>query len=94
MNAKLEMGGKERTQQLEIANQELLQEISERQQLQHQLLHMALHDRLTGLPNPALFAERLEAAKDLNCDCAQGYLFSKPVDSQLAGDLLASTPHW
>ncbi|GAB4294108.1 MAG: hypothetical protein Fur0025_30590 [Oscillatoriaceae cyanobacterium] len=62
MNADLEMRVKERTQQLEITNQELMQEISERQQLQQQLLHMALHDRLTGLPNRALFAERLEAA--------------------------------
>ncbi len=86
LNAKLEMRVQERTQQLEIANQELMQEISERKQLQQQLLHLALHDRLTGLPNRALFAERLEAAIKtaqqepdyqlavlLSCSCHLGY---------------------
>lgn len=52
----------ERTRQLEIANQELIQEISERKQLQSQLLYLALHDPLTNLPNRVLFSDRLEAA--------------------------------
>lgn len=62
LNAELEQRVLERTRQLEIANQELIQEIVERKQLQNQLLHLALHDPLTGLPNRALFTERLERA--------------------------------
>ncbi|MGQ0659033.1 MAG: putative bifunctional diguanylate cyclase/phosphodiesterase [Chromatiales bacterium] len=41
---------------------ELLAEISERRQLQAELLHVARHDALTGLPNRHLFRERLEQA--------------------------------
>ncbi len=48
LNTELEEKVKERTQQLEFANA--------------QLLKMALYDRLTGLPNRALFLERLEQA--------------------------------
>lgn len=62
LNAELEQRVQERTSQLERANQELLQEIVERKQLQNQLLHLALHDSLTGLPNRVLFTERLERA--------------------------------
>ena len=39
----------------------LLTEVSERRALQDQLAHQAYHDVLTGLPNRALFVERLEA---------------------------------
>lgn len=62
LNAELENRVKERTSQLERANQELNLEISERKRVQSQLLDMALHDPLTGLPNRALFMERLEKA--------------------------------
>lgn len=62
LNAQLEARVKQRTHQLEIANQALQQEVYERQQLQAELLKMALHDVLTGLPNRALFMERLEQA--------------------------------
>ena len=51
LNTELEEKVKERTQQLEFANARLLK--------------MALYDSLTGLPNRALFLERLEQA--LNC---------------------------
>jgi diguanylate cyclase (GGDEF)-like protein len=53
--------------QLETINQELGQEIQKRQCIQEQLLHMALHDTLTNLPNRALFMQRLERAIVHNC---------------------------
>ena len=62
LQAQLEARVKERTHQLETANQELQREVQERQQLQAELLKMALNDVLTGLPNRALFMKRLEKA--------------------------------
>lgn len=59
LNAELEGRVKERTYQLEAANEELKLEIQERKLLQTKLLNMALHDSLTGLPNRAYFMERL-----------------------------------
>ena len=37
-------------------------DVSKRRQAEQQLRHAALHDSLTGLPNRALFAEKLESA--------------------------------
>lgn len=53
LNATLEIRVLQRTAQLE-------KEIAERQRVQEQLLHLALHDRLTGLPNRAWLMKRLE----------------------------------
>jgi diguanylate cyclase (GGDEF)-like protein/PAS domain S-box-containing protein len=39
-----------------------LRDITDRRALEDQLLHQALHDPLTGLPNRALFCDRLELA--------------------------------
>jgi diguanylate cyclase (GGDEF)-like protein len=44
--------------------QELVQEAETRQQLQHQLLKMATHDALTGLPNRRLLTEQLQHTID------------------------------
>jgi diguanylate cyclase (GGDEF)-like protein len=44
--------------------QELVQEAEVRQQLQHQLLKMATHDALTGLPNRRLLTEQLQHTID------------------------------
>ena len=42
----------------------MLEDVTERHQLQTRLRHQALHDPLTGLPNRALFLERLQAVFD------------------------------
>lgn len=42
--------------------QGILHDISARKQMEEQLTHEAFHDRLTGLPNRALFMDRLERA--------------------------------
>ncbi|MFM2061502.1 MAG: hypothetical protein RLZZ507_1172 [Cyanobacteriota bacterium] len=65
LNIELEERVKERTLQLELANQELKRELYERQQLQSQLLHRALHDPLTNLSNRTLFMEGLDKALKL-----------------------------
>jgi len=54
-NQELEARVAERTTALEVANQELTR-------LNERLLHDAFHDSLTGLPNRALFADRLHQA--------------------------------
>ncbi|MEH2083799.1 MAG: EAL domain-containing protein [Nostoc sp.] len=51
-----------RTVELAKANEQLLGEITERKRAESQLLHLAFHDVLTGLPNRALFMNRLEDA--------------------------------
>ncbi|BBC23830.1 GGDEF domain-containing response regulator [Pseudanabaena sp. ABRG5-3] len=53
LNSELEQRVRQRTAQLE-------KEIAERLQAQERLLHLALHDVLTGLPNRTWFMKRLE----------------------------------
>ncbi|MDY6936638.1 MAG: EAL domain-containing protein [Cyanobacteriota bacterium] len=59
LQTQLEQRVKERTAQLETANQELSQEIIKRKRVQKKLVQMALYDSLTGLPNRAFVLERL-----------------------------------
>jgi len=58
----LEQLVEERTIELIKVNQQLQQDIIERQRTQDLLLHNSLHDALTGLPNQSLFMERVKQA--------------------------------
>lgn len=52
----------QQTTALERMNQEMQQEIVERRRAEDRLSYDAMHDGLTGLPNRALFLDRLEQA--------------------------------
>ena len=61
-NEQLETRVSLRTAELSASNRELKSEINERQRIEEQLIHDAFHDTLTGLPNRALFIDRLKIA--------------------------------
>ncbi len=61
-NEKLETRVNLRTAELSASNRDLKSEISERQRIEEKLIHDAFHDVLTGLPNRALFIDRLKIA--------------------------------
>ena len=58
----LEAAVQERTREILATNQELQAEITIRKAFEEQITHQAFHDALTGLPNRALFLNRLELA--------------------------------
>ena len=62
LNTQLESLVHQRTLDLEIANQNLRQEITTRCHIESQLRHNAYHDYLTGLPNRTLLMEKLYEA--------------------------------
>jgi len=59
LNDRLEEEVRQRTQALEQSNRDLRREILERQQIQKEVFHQALHDALTGLPNRLHFKTQL-----------------------------------
>jgi diguanylate cyclase (GGDEF)-like protein len=62
LNAELEQKVEDRTARLEQVISTLNQEIALHEETKKQLLHDALHDPLTGLPNRSLFMEHLQKA--------------------------------
>lgn len=84
--------------ELSLRNRQLTQEIAERQRIEAQVRHQATHDMLTGLPNRALFHERLQAAIDsatehdgtfaLACVDIDGFKAVNDTRGHPAGDLL------
>ena len=60
LNQSLEKKVYQRTFELKTVVYQLRQEINERQRVQQQLVHDALHDTLTGLPNRAFLMERIK----------------------------------
>ncbi|MDX2273207.1 MAG: EAL domain-containing protein [Cyanobacteriota bacterium] len=74
LNTELEERVQQRTMQLEEANRSLQREIAERQEVQKQLLKMALEDSLTGMPNRAKVMEALtENLKKAERDPSYGF---------------------
>lgn len=71
----LEQLVQERTTELIRVNKQLQQDITERKRAEDQLLHNALHDGLTGLPNQALFMDRLGLALE-RAKRRENYLFA------------------
>lgn len=59
LNLELEHRVQQRTAQLQTINHKLVKEIAQHQVTQTQLLYMASHDALTGLPNRVWFMDRL-----------------------------------
>lgn len=60
-NSELERRVFERTQELERANESLRSELQQRRRAEERLDRMAHYDSLTGIPNRALFFDRLSA---------------------------------
>ncbi|MFY8134305.1 MAG: putative bifunctional diguanylate cyclase/phosphodiesterase [Aquimonas sp.] len=60
--AELERRVEQRTEALFEANRDLRQQITERERIEWQLKHAALHDALTGLPNRSYLMSRLDEA--------------------------------
>lgn len=96
---------KERTQQLEKVNSELVIQLAERKRIQERLTYASLHDPLTDLPNRVLFLDRLTHAMDRSQrNAAKGYavlfldldhfkVVNDSMGHQIGDQLLIETAH-
>jgi diguanylate cyclase (GGDEF)-like protein len=78
INDQLERRVEERTSELSVTNQTLKSMLDERNKMQKKLAFEAFHDSLTGLPNRALFTDRLEQVlkqRERNNDVSFSVLF-------------------
>ncbi len=64
-NRDLDFRVRDRTATLETTNQQLRQEMQERQRIEERLDHLAHHDPLTSLPNRLMFHEQLKRSLGL-----------------------------
>ena len=72
--AELEARVEARTRELGHANRDLIRQIGERERIEARLMHQALHDALTGLPNRALLLDSLDdALKRYRADPNRGF---------------------
>jgi diguanylate cyclase (GGDEF)-like protein len=62
LNTSLEQQVADRTQKLNLVNEKLKLELTERKRIEKQLSYTSLHDPLTDLPNRVLFMDRLSQA--------------------------------
>ncbi|MCS6883707.1 MAG: diguanylate cyclase, partial [Oscillochloridaceae bacterium] len=72
-NRELERRVAERTAELAETNARLRAEIAQRQTIEARLMHDALHDTLTGLPNRAYLLDRLSLALELRRGGGAGF---------------------
>ncbi len=64
LTTNLEQQVVERTEQLSLANEKLVYELTERKRMEKHLVYSALHDPLTNLPNRVLLVDRLKQAME------------------------------
>lgn len=72
----------------------LMQENKENMGLVPAMISIAKSMGMTAIAEGVETTEQLEQLKSLNCDFAQGYLFSEPLPENLVIDFIASSPQW
>jgi diguanylate cyclase (GGDEF)-like protein len=80
----------ERTRQLQVANDQLVNDIAERKEAEEKIHQLAYYDSLTGLPNRILLYDRLEQslAHALRQQCGVVLMFLDLDDFKVVNDTL------
>ena len=58
------------------------------------IINIAQNLNMTVVAEGVETPEQLAKLREMNCHSAQGYLFSDPLDSQAALDLISTNPLW